>query len=277
MSRLKKNMILALAISIMIHLLVTVGVYLLANLSQSDVLPIVDAVLVDESHGWQTVDIPEPLKQEKPDNAKYLGQYDMKTNHETVQDPRLTLPSREAARSSAGGNPPPPLDPSKLTSFDRQLFAMNDARPSPKGAKSTLQTEVSEQLGKESGVLPEEYFNDYRFGEHTYLNVLRHPDVEYFVRLRRVFRLAWNPIPVVRQALAFQQVTRGQVRVVLAVTVNKKGELDELFVLHGSGVPGYDDEALRTVKASSPFSTPPTKFLENDGRLRMCWSFIVYM
>jgi len=72
-------------------------------------------------------------------------------------------------------------------------------------------------------------------------------------------------------------VTRGSVDVVLGVSVNKGGELAELFVFRSSGIPAYDEEALRTVRASSPFASPPDKFLAKDGLLRMSWTFSVYL
>jgi len=72
-------------------------------------------------------------------------------------------------------------------------------------------------------------------------------------------------------------VARGAISCVLAVSVDRTGHLDELFVLRSSGHGNYDEEALRTVRASSPFASPPEKFLEKDGMLRMSWTFIVYI
>jgi TonB family protein len=67
------------------------------------------------------------------------------------------------------------------------------------------------------------------------------------------------------------------VDVVLGVSVDRAGALAETFVFKSSGIPTYDEEALRTVRASAPFSSPPEKFLENDGVLRMSWTFTVYL
>jgi TonB family protein len=107
--------------------------------------------------------------------------------------------------------------------------------------------------------------------------VLRYPEVEYFVRLKRIFKMTWDPVTALRRDIQGNSVAQGAVSVVLAVSVNKEGSLDELFVLRSSGMGNYDQEALRTVRASSPFAAPPTKFLEKDGLLRMSWTFVVYM
>jgi TonB family protein len=61
------------------------------------------------------------------------------------------------------------------------------------------------------------------------------------------------------------------------VSVDGKGELAELFILRSSGLPAYDDEALRTVRSSAPFSSPPEKFLKDNGVLRMSWTFVIYI
>jgi len=63
----------------------------------------------------------------------------------------------------------------------------------------------------------------------------------------------------------------------VAVGIGETGELDELFVIKKSGIPEYDQEILRTMRASSPFVTPPKNFTEDDGKLRLLYSFICYL
>jgi TonB family protein len=69
----------------------------------------------------------------------------------------------------------------------------------------------------------------------------------------------------------------GKVNVTMAVTVNPNGQLSELFVVQSSGIPAYDQEALQTIRESSPFSAPPKNVVDKDGMLRMTWSFITYL
>jgi TonB family protein len=125
--------------------------------------------------------------------------------------------------------------------------------------------------------LPEDYYPDYKRGPHTFINVMKHMDAGYFVRLKRVFKLAWDPSGILRGGMLSGEVSRGRIRVVLGLSIDRSGILSELFVINGSGVKGYDKEALRAVRASAPFSTPPKKFLANDGILRISWSFVVYL
>jgi TonB family protein len=69
----------------------------------------------------------------------------------------------------------------------------------------------------------------------------------------------------------------GKVNVMMAMTLSSSGQLRELFVVKSSGIPGYDAEALRTIRQSSPFSAPPAKILDKEGTLRMTWNFITYL
>ena len=205
---------------------------------------------------YQIADIPPPMKEEKPDQAKFVGMYDSRVTEETVS------PSGPAAKEGSNGSGKVRTEQENtlkkgadLFDFDEKLFAKSDS------------------LGSAS---PEDFYPDYQRGSHTYLNVLRFPDVQYFVRLKRIFKLAWNPESALRQAMVTSRIARGNLEVVLGVSVDPSGELAELFLFKSSGVKEYDDEALRTVRASSPFAKPPGKLLAGDNLLRMSWAFTVY-
>lgn len=202
-------------------------------------------------------DIIPPPRPERPDKAKFFGAYDSKVEEEQV--------TTEARR---GNEPSPQINESKrrdlasLYDFEQGLFLQQEKK----------KEEKKKLLGE---ALPEDYFPDYKRGKHTYLNVHRYPHAEYFVRLKRIFKVTWDPVSALRGELS-TQIRRGRIEVVLGITVDTKGELAELFVLKSSGLRRYDQEALRTVRASSPFSTPPEAFLADDNLLRMSWAFIYF-
>jgi TonB family protein len=122
-----------------------------------------------------------------------------------------------------------------------------------------------------------DFFPNIKIGDKTYLNAEAFPDVQYFTRLKRIFRMRFNPAPPLRQYLAGNRIIVGKVDVTMAMTVSGDGQLSELFVVKSSGIPGYDEEALLTVRESAPFSAPPPKVMDKDHRLRMTWSFITYL
>ena len=260
----------ALAISLLIHLLLVVSASLIPALDFNFEASPIEVFLEEPQGGWRVADIPEPAVQEKPKKSQFLGMYSQKVKDESVTDTKLAAGKepldKARGRQGAGSNPPSP----PLKKGGKGEFAMKS--PIEKG------TEVSTGTPLDSGAaMPEDFYPDFKHGEHTYINVLRYPDIEYFVRLKRIFKMTWDPVPAIRRDMAETSVSRGGVSVVLAVSVDKSGDLSELFVLRSSGLTNYDDEAVRTVRASSPFSAPPEKFLKDDDVVRMSWTFVIYL
>lgn len=223
---------------------------------------------VPELKQYRIADIEKPEVEKKPDEAKFLGMYDSMVGEETVAVTRRPAKRRGGPKSKPSSRSRPkkarkPASRDKLFAFDQSLF---EKKQSP-----------SEQRSSASGGALDDFYPDFKRGVNTYLNVLRHPDVKYFVRLKRAFKIAFNPGPSLRDHFSHNRVTRGSVDVVLGVSVDRLGNLSELFIFRGSGIPTYDREAIRTVRASSPFSSPPEKFVDGDGLLRMSWTFTVYM
>ena len=223
---------------------------------------------VPDLKNLRIADIQKPKVQKKPDKTKFLGMYDSAVDKETVSVSRRRSKRRQGSKSksrSAGKFKKARKSASrdKLFAFDQSLFKKKKAQ--------------AEQKPSPSGGALDDFYPDFRRGARTYLNVLRHPDVEYFVRLKRAFKIAFNPGPSLRGHFSHNRVTRGSVDVVLGVSVDGTGNLRELFVFRSSAITSYDREAMRTVRSSSPFATPPDKFMDDDGLLRMSWTFTVYL
>jgi TonB family protein len=231
-------------------------------------IEIIPIEAVPDMKKFRIADIQKPKVQTKPKKSKFLGMYDSAVKDETVGVSRRQSKRRQGSKSksrSAGQfkKARKPAGKDKLFAFDRSLFEKERAQ--------------AEQKPSPSGGALDDFYPDFKRGVHTYLNVLRHPDVEYFVRLKRAFKIAFNPTPSLREHFSHNRVTRGSVDVVLGVSVDGSGNLRELFVFRSSSIPSYDREAMRTVRSSAPFSTPPSKFIDDDGLLRMSWTFTVYL
>lgn len=268
----------SLVIHALIFLLVPQLVPALPSLAEKpiEVVPIVEEGAPRQQ--LRIADIAEPKEQVRPKQAKLLGMYDSSVQQESVAPVNRPGKSGETKQQRAP-KPKPPPEPTlknlmkgggdRLLAFDRKLF---EAKP-PRVQSALEKHPVS--IGE--GGSRNEFFPDFRRGPKTYLNVLRYPDVEYFVRMKRAFRMTFNPEPPLRDYFSANQVARGSIDVVLGVSVDRMGNLAELFVFRGSGIPGYDGEAMRTVRASAPFAAPPSKFTDDDGMLRMSWTFTVYL
>ncbi len=128
--------------------------------------------------------------------------------------------------------------------------------------------------------LPEDFFPNYKHGEHTYINIWRYPSISYFVELKQTIMLAWNPNPTVQEHFDVLYHT-GAIKTVLGIAIDDRGNLQEAFVLKSSGVAAYDAEALRAFTASAPFFAPPHELLALDGRadnvLHISAQFYMYL
>lgn len=285
MGNFSKQFKIALGISILLHILIVLFFQYaqnILNLSKEEATPI-EVFLQQPDGGWKLADIPEPKVQQKPDKTKFLGMYNQKVREETVAKSQPLIRGegsgkKEEGRRGKGERGEKQEARSKkqeVAKKDSDIYAMKE--PYKKKSKKELNELSSGAPIGSQAQMPEDYYPDYKYGDHTYINVLRYPEVEYFVRLKRIFKMTWNPVSALRADMQGMSVSRGQVSVVLAVSVDKKGGLSELFVLRSSGLPHYDNEAIRTVRSSSPFSAPPSKFVEKDGMLHMSWTFVVYI
>jgi len=228
-------------------------------------------------------DIDKPEVENRPDKAKFAGMYDSSVKEETVSRSQKGKgggktggeTGKKAKKQTGQKKRIASIGASKdkLFNVDNNLFAMREPVKKEHEASSSPGKVSIGDGGGSSG----DYFPDVKVGEYTYLNVLRYPDISYFVRLKRVFRTTFDPGPPLRAYFSTNQIARGSIEVVLGVSVDESGHLNELFVLRGSSIPAYDHEAMRTVRASAPFSAPPKKFLASDGQLRMMWTFTVYL
>lgn len=206
----------------------------------------------------QIADILPPAVEKVPEKTKHMGLYNSKVEEETVATDIPRAPGRPKTRGGEGAE-----------AIKKEAKGMTAAKPKKLRDPEADMYKQQEGFGK----MPEDFYPDYKRGGHTYLNVLKHPDAAYFVMMKRVLKLAWDPTHVL---MNHSEILRnGRVRVVLGIAIDQRGNLSELFVIKGSGLGEYDDEALRAVKVSAPFNSPPKNFTENDGILRITWTFTV--
>ncbi len=161
--------------------------------------------------------------------------------------------------------------------FKPTKVAKNDSASSPKDLSfKSAGSGLSVGRSSASDLFMHDYYPDYKIGGKTYLNVMKLQDVGYFVRMKRILKMRWNPVPSVERYLMSNRLTMGKIECVVGVSLNSSGNIAELFMIRSSGIGAYDQEALQTLKDSSPFASPPEQFLK-DGQLHMSWTFTVYL
>lgn len=243
-----------LLISLLLHLLILWFVQI-PKFNPKE-LALSQPIWIDLKKGkYEVVDILPPAREEKPEESNLAGMFDSRVPKETVSTELLQRKTRDQG--------PGTQDQERKRISERSIV------------HSPLS--LSPKSGPIQDTLLEDYLPDFRRGPHTYLNVLRFPDVQYFVMLKRVFKMTYDPLPSLQEAYFQNRITHGKVETVLGVSIDAQGQLAEVFIFRESGIQGFDQEAMRTIRASAPFMTPPAKLLDQAGLLRMTWTFTVYL
>lgn len=211
------------------------------------------------------VDLVTPANRIRPDHARFAGVEHNTTTQETVAVTRARSAARRQATRAHPQAPTAPAQP---------------VPGLPQGLRLPPATAVTESVGLSGdGVsVPEDYFPNFRRGAYTYVNTLRHPHVGYFVEIKRALKIAWAPQHPILAHRHSDVVRRGVVGCVVGAAVDPHGNLVEVFILKGSGLPAYDEEAIRTFRVSAPFFAPPAALFQQlgqQGLLRMSWAMIV--
>lgn len=273
------NLIPYIIISVLLHILIIALVpYQVASPSWKE--KVVEIIpIFDRQKGYEIADIDRPAVEKEPKKARFLGMYNSSVEQETVAKSSKQAGQRSESRSQKSEDRSQKKEAPKESSGSMAYSKKRSIYDVDRKLFASKTPDITDRKGFDVGgsAALQDYYPDYKIGAKTYLNVLRYPDVEYFVRMKRQFKTTFNPVPVLRSYFSMNRVARGSVEVVLAVSVDPEGNLKELFVLNGSGIGGYDQEAMRTIRASAPFASPPDKFLEKDNMLRMSWTFTVYL
>lgn len=238
-------------------------------------------------------DIDKPEVESKPPNPSAQAKYDQTVKEETVAaNSKVTPPSKKqppikkqpVGNGPAGDDdapkkdsdkkkpPPPKKEPVKADklepfSADKKNISKEELYKQPKGNRIPGMPETSESAP--GG----DFLSNYKIGNRTYVNTQANPNIAYYAELKRRFRSTFNPERSLRGKV--DPSVRSRVDIVMGVTVNAKGELSQLIVIRSSGVPTYDQECLRTIRSSAPFSAPPAHLLEGKSELNMAWTFTV--
>lgn len=273
-------------------------------------------VWIDPAMLGQIVDIDKPTVEKKPSQADKLAQYDSSVKKEqvapTVKYPpkasirpskkgiaeKQTAKKSEAAPKEARTEKkevksaeekklpsPKPVLPQEKENKDLSLKPQDLAKTiaKPEAPKFTSPPSLDFKsldsglaYGRNGSSSSQEFLPDYTIGGKTYLNALKMQEVSYFVKMKRILKLRWNPIPPVRNYLMNEKSKVSRIQCVVGVSLDENGKILNMFMIKSSAVGGYDREVLQTFKDSSPFSKPPEKYLKN-GELNMHWTFTVYL
>ena len=248
MMRRPKGLIIFILVSFLLHILFSLMIYFfwkpVFNFANKEKPPIWIDLKKDKK--YQIADIEKPNQEQKPQDSSLLGMYDSSVTHEQVS-------VSETRKGQVG----------------------EQNRQQKREGEGTRRAGEGGQAQALTPSTSSEFYPDIRRGNKTYLNVLRYPEVQYFVQLKKIFRTTWNPNGVITWN-DWRSVDSDKIEVILGISIDASGKLAELFIAQASPFPLYDNEGLRAVRSSAPFAAPPAKFLTKDGLLHIAWTFSFY-
>ncbi len=298
--KIKRSILVFIALSILLHFLLGAFFYLFPEgekkTAQKNEETQVVWVKPQLPLNPEIADIEKPAVEKRPQKSRFVGEHDSSVKEEKVAKPK-----------------PPPKKIQENPNSEEEApkkIAEKQHKPKPEKEKSTKTTQTSDLTLKSSDVTPQEkpkkekkekspdfksssnglaygrpsapdlfphdYYPDYKVGGKTYLNVMRLEGVGYFAKMKRILKMRWNPSPPVRAYLSSHRIEVGKIECVIGLALDSSGQIAELMVIKTSGVAGYEQEALQTIRDSSPFSSPPADYLKY-GLLRMSWTFTVFL
>lgn len=235
---LKKTFLFALLISLFAHLFLALFLQFADFNFKS--MELAEPIWIElEPRERYFVDLRPPTWEKRPEDARFLGEYDIRVSEERIREslPQVVL-GEEKQKNGATGR----------------------------------RNTVLEGLGSR------DYFADVKKGNHTYLNVLRFPGARYILRLKKAFGITWSPEVALEDDEFRRQLSVGKVEATVGFSIDTDGNLAEVFLHKSSGIDQYDQEAIRTIRASAPFAslTPEIRQLAGeDGLLRLSITFVV--
>jgi TonB family protein len=69
---------------------------------------------------------------------------------------------------------------------------------------------------------------------------------------------------------------QGNLEVLVSFDIQPSGQVTNIQILQSSGYPKYDNEAVRAIRDSSPFTNPPPEHINSRGVLTLKWGFRVF-
>jgi len=133
-------------------------------------------------------------------------------------------------------------------------------------------------LDKISGAAANDHLKDAEEGEGTYLNTKEWKYASFFNRVKQSVGMHWNPSAPLRTRDPTGNIYGGRDRyTVLNVTLNERGNVQEIFVEKSSGLDFLDLEAIKSFERAQPFPNPPPGLVQHDAAVKFSFGFFLEM
>lgn len=140
-------------------------------------------------------------------------------------------------------------------------------------------SEMVERGEGSSASQTDDHLEDVATGMETVLNTREFLYYSYYARIKNKIRQYWEPIikekitRVIKQGRTLASSSNRVTQII--IILDERGELVKVQIVGESGLADLDDAAVEAFRAAAPFPNPPKGMIEEDGRIRIRWDFIL--
>lgn len=239
-------------------------------------------------------------REERNENAKYLGEKDQTFDRQTVA-PKIDI-FKEASKGVETGSEVPnklakKVSKSKSSSrklslnqlglgapsdkFNSDKFKNNNFNEKDKGQGSN----GGEKIGTRNGssdiagtAANNDYLEDVPLGDATNLNTTEFKYYGFYFRIRQRLEQYWGRTLKEKTANLYKSgrkiASDTDMITSLVITLNEKGKIVDVEIKGSSGIKELDEAAVQSFNEAGPFPNPPIGMVV-AGKIKIEWGFVV--
>ncbi len=239
----------------------------------------------------------KPINDELPDDAKFLSKNNQRIEKQTKAENSgkfkntsgFAKPSEEFAQNPASQNPPAaekPIQKKLAKTANQKLLTVKFgelALPKLSDLKPEFKPDPNAFVGSEpkgsDASATDDHIKDIQMGVQTLLSTREFIYYTYYNRIKARLRQYWEPkikekvSNILRQGRTIASTSEKITKIV--IILNESGTLEKIQVIGPSGMTDLDDAAVEAFRAAAPFPNPPKGIIEEDGKIRIRWDFIL--
>ena len=265
-----------------------------------------------EKLSGQIIELEKPEKEEVPENARFLSQYNVKVEKERkarmrgrkgggdeaqssskevagIQLPKVKEPARAPAIESTGREEPRKPKPEEgggksIRLGTLGLSALSKVVEGAVGSQGVGRGYGFSGVGVKAGMggagsgggSDDAIFGVDEEGETTLVNSRSFKYWDFFQRVKERVRQEWDPVTPYRRRDPTGEVFGKKDRLtILGVVLDSNGNVERLEVIRRSGLPFLDDEAIRAFRQAAPFVNPPKGLADENGKIAFRFGFLL--
>ena len=220
------------------------------------------------------------INDEKPVDSRYMSKFNQRVKKQTrAANTGEFNNSAKPGQQVAGQNQKPQPKPSPKKNPEKgrgKIKKLSQLVP-----QYSLTPDARKDLAKHVGnpLQTDDYLKDVEVGLQTALRTREFLYDSYYDRIKKKIRQFWEP--TVRQQVKMiyrkgRTIASSSDRITqVLITLDARGSLARIEVITQSGVSALDKAAIEAFKEAAPFPNPPKGMVEQDGRIRIRWDFIL--